>query len=40
MVTIDQSGANLAAVRAINVERETPIQFRDSPHAAMAQSEE
>jgi len=28
MVTIDQSGANLAALKAINAERETPIKFR------------
>jgi transposase-like protein len=27
-VTIDQSGANLAALKAINVERETPIRIR------------
>jgi putative transposase len=27
-VTIDQSGANLTALRAINAERETPIKIR------------
>jgi putative transposase len=27
-VTIDQSGANLAALKAINAERETPIKIR------------
>ena len=27
-VTIDQSGANLAALKAINVERESPIRIR------------
>jgi len=31
-VTIDQSGSNLAALKAINVERETPIQIRQKKY--------
>jgi hypothetical protein len=30
MVTIDKSGANLAAIEAINNDRETPIKIRQS----------
>ena len=30
--TIDQSGANLAALKAINVERETPIRIRQKKY--------
>jgi transposase-like protein len=29
-VTIDKSGANLAALEAINAERETPIKIRQT----------
>lgn len=32
IVTIDQSGANLAALKAINVERETPIKVRQKKY--------
>jgi transposase-like protein len=31
-VTIDQSGANLAALKAINVERESPIRIRQKKY--------
>jgi putative transposase len=31
-VTIDQSGSNLAALKAINVERETPIKIRQKKY--------
>src|SRR5260370_36925506 len=31
-VTIDKSGANLAALEAINAERETPIKIRQTKH--------
>jgi transposase-like protein len=31
-VTIDKSGANLAALHAINAERETPIKIRQSKY--------
>lgn len=31
-VTVDKSGANLAALQAINAERETPIRIRQSKY--------
>ncbi|CAB3810866.1 IS6 family transposase ISBmu21 [Paraburkholderia fynbosensis] len=31
-VTIDKSGANLAALDALNAERETPIKIRQNKH--------
>lgn len=31
-VTIDKSGANMAALEAINAERETPIKIRQTKH--------
>ncbi|MDB5781091.1 MAG: transposase, partial [Caballeronia mineralivorans] len=31
-VTIDKSGANLAALEAINAERETPIKIRQNKY--------
>lgn len=31
-MTIDKSGANLAALEAINVERETPIKIRQNKY--------
>jgi hypothetical protein len=38
-VTIDKSGANLAALEAINVDRETPIKILQSRYLALLKTE-